>query len=1049
MKFFYLIRNNILFAVALFLLAFIPLYPKIPLVNVQNTWVYIRLDDIVVLLSIFVFVILLILKKVSLKTPLTLPIMLFWFIGGISTLHGVLLLFPTLPNIFPNVAFLSYLRRIEYMSLFFIAYASIREKKYINYIVAILVIVLLLVVGYGFGQRFLGFPAYLTMNEEFAKGIPIRLSSSSRVPSTFAGHYDLAGYLVLIIPILVSSAFGFKNWLAKIFLLGSAFLGFALLFMTVSRVSFLVLLISLVLLLIFQRRRLIIISFLALTLLFLILSPMLLERFTSTLSEANVLVDTKTGYSIGQIKMVPPSYFENKKIIKEPHANDSIKFSSSSALFPLSLVPPKAAVVIEPNRPNGESLPQGTSYVNLYLSPVVQKLGMYFYQKADKTSSKSSDMYVVFGDFVVKKAKAYDLSFTTRFQGEWPRTLLAFERNIFLGNGYGSVSLAVDNDYLRALGETGLLGFLSFISIFLVAGIYIKKILSKVDSSLTRGFIVGFMAGTLGLGLNAVFIDVFEASKIAFVYWLLMGMVLGILYHYKESIDLNLYKEFKKIITSSYAVALYLFVVAFALFFPTLNNFFAGDDFTWFTWASNCDPNCYSIPSIIRVFTQAGGFFYRPGTKLYFDFMYKVFWLNQTVYHFVSIFLHFLVAVLLFLISKKIFKNKLLATASAFLFLILSGYSEVVFWIASTGFLFTSLFALLSLLSFIYWRESRKEIFFTFSIVFMILSPIFHELGIITPLFVILYDAVTGGKALKNFLSEWIRYAIVLLPVFSYLFLRLIAQSHWFNGDYSYNFVKLPYNFLGNIIGYLTLIVFGASSLSFYEKLRIFSRDHLTFAFSGSLITIFLFVMILRIVIRKMETEDKRIVIFGFLFFILSLLPFLGLGNITSRYSYLASFGVIILLVYFLKRIYIFFLDNGKNVALLGIAVIIIIFSSVHLFQTQKIQRDWLNAGEKSKNFLTSLNYIYAHYSETDTTRLYFVNTPIRTGEAWVFPTGLPDATWLMFHNENIKVYQVGSVEQAFSMKDGLPGRVFEFDNKGNLIEKIKMLNGEIISVNR
>ena len=83
------------------------------------------------------------------------------------------------------------------------------------------------------------------MNEEFAKGLPIKLSQLSRVPSTFAGHYDLAAYLVLIIPILTSLIFGFRNWLVKIIILASVILGFGLLLMTVSRVSVFVLLIAL------------------------------------------------------------------------------------------------------------------------------------------------------------------------------------------------------------------------------------------------------------------------------------------------------------------------------------------------------------------------------------------------------------------------------------------------------------------------------------------------------------------------------------------------------------------------------------------------------------------------------------------------------------------------------------------------------------------------------------------------------------------------------------------------------------------------------------
>ena len=51
------------------------------------------------------------------------------------------------------------------------------------------------------------------MNEEFAKGIPIKLSQLSRVPSTFAGHYDLAAYLVLMIPILTIQSFYIAVWI--------------------------------------------------------------------------------------------------------------------------------------------------------------------------------------------------------------------------------------------------------------------------------------------------------------------------------------------------------------------------------------------------------------------------------------------------------------------------------------------------------------------------------------------------------------------------------------------------------------------------------------------------------------------------------------------------------------------------------------------------------------------------------------------------------------------------------------------------------------------
>lgn len=1047
MKIFHWISNNILFILTLFLLAFIPLYPKLPILDVQHTWVYFRLEDFFVAFIVLFWFVLLLFKKVTLKTPLTLPILLFWIIGGIATLHGVLLIFPTISNVFSNVAFLNFLRRIEYMSLFFIAFFGIKNiesKKYITWVAVILTTVLLLVVAYGFGQRFLGFPAFLTMNEEFAKGIPIQLSKLSRVPSTFAGHYDLAAYLVLIIPIIVSLVFGFKNWMMKIFLSATALLGFFLLLMTVSRVSFFVLLLSLVLILVFHKKKFEIVSLFVLTIALLSFSPSLLHRYGNTVSEIDVLVDAKTGRAIGQVKEVPASYFKNKVVVREFSDEDS-KNASSSVILPFSQIPSPAMLVVEPNSPNGENLPQGTSYINLPLSPIVKKVGEYFFQKSQENKkSESADAHVFFGDFVVKKAKAYDLSFTTRFQGEWPRTMEAFERNVFLGSGYGSVSLAVDNDYLRSLGETGLLGFISFISIFLIAGIYIKKIISNVNSPLIRSFVFGFVAGTFGLALNALFIDVFEASKIAFSFWLLMGITIGVLSFYEFG-EINLLAEFKKIVTSTYAIIAYLFILTFTLFSGVLSYYFAADDFTWLRWAADCN-QCRPLQTILNYFTQSNGFFYRPGTKLYFDLMYSGFWLNQTIYHLVSIFLHFTIVLVIFFLSRKILKNLSLAAASAFLFVILSGYSETIFWVASTGHLFNALFALTALLFFILWKEKGRTIYFALSFVSVVLSLLFHELGVVAPFLIILYDLVFERSSVFP-IKRKVYFSVLAFPIIPYLFMRFISESHWLNGDYSYNILKLPFNFIGNVLGYLVLTLLGPSSLGFYEKLRNFSKGHLVLSFLISIIIFSLFVFAVRKIFKKVPKQEKNIVIFGFLFFVISLLPFLGLGNITSRYSYLSSFGIVILLVLFLKKIYYYLLGNGAHIAVSIIILITIVFGSAHLFQSQKIQTDWSGAGDRTKNFLTSLDWVYAHYPRDETKRLFFVDVPIKNGDAWVFPVGLDDAVWLILRNENVKVYKPNSVEQAFDWMGATPGKVFQFTNDGSLVELRKTQSGTIVPI--
>ncbi|MDO8658571.1 MAG: O-antigen ligase family protein [Candidatus Levybacteria bacterium] len=1047
MKIFKWVGNNILFLITLFLLIFIPLYPKLPVLDIMHTWVYIRAEDFIVTLVLFLWIFLILTKKITLKTPLTLPIMLFWIIGLISTIHGILLIFPKLDNVFPNVAFLSYLRRIEYVSLFFISYSGIKDKRSIPYITIVLAITLILVAVYGIGQKFFGFPAYLTMNEEFAKGIPIRLSSLSRVSSTFGGHYDLAAYLVLIIPLIASMIFGFKNWFIKFFLFISACLGFVVLFMTVSRISFFVLFLSLIAMLFFHKKRLAIIaviSSLLMIFLFLNFSTSLTQRFGNTVKKIDVLVDTEKGEAIGNVKEVPVEYFKNK-VIKLRFAQnkseinavlgqkeDPILATNSALIIPYSQLPRSVPLVVEQNSPTGENLPQGTGYINLTLAPITKKLDQFFYQKSNDKGGNESDVIAIRGNFLVKSVTAYDLSFTTRFQGEWPKAIELFKRNIIFGGGYSSIGLAVDNNYFRILGEVGLLGFISYFGILLLVLIYIKKLLPEVDSPVIKSFVYGFAAGGLGLALNAIFIDVFEASKVAFVFWLLIGVTIGTLHLYQKK-DIDLFAEFKRAITSTYAVIIYLFIAVAIVFSSVPNYYFVGDDFTWLRWVADCK-GC----SILDYFTNSNGFFYRPGTKIYFFLMYSGFWLNQTAYHIVSIFLHFVVAMLLFLIAKKILKNFFLSALAAFLFIIMSNYSEAVFWISSTGFLFTAVFVLIGLFFFILFEEKKKNIYFVISVAAVILGLLFHELGIIAPFLIILYGFMIENKFTLRGLTKKLHFLILFFPILPYLLLRYLAHSHWFNGDYSYNLFKLPFNIVGNITGYIMLGLLGPASIPFYQQLRNSSKENVFPVLIISIILVILAATIYRIFVKKMEKEGRRIVIFGSLFFVISLLPFLGLGNITYRYSYLSTIGFILIFVFFIKVFYNYIKSiSSREISIASMIIIIGIFSLVHLIQLQKTQRDWNDAGEKVKNFITSLNGYYEDSWTKEEMHFYFVNVPIRLGEAWELPVGLEDAVWFVSRNDKIKVYQLQSVDEALSLiQNPETDRIFVFEDNGDLIKE-------------
>ena len=153
-KFLTFLDNNILrFAVA-FAILFIPLYPKLPSIGISHVWVYIRLEDFLILLVAAIWFVQLYRKKVTLPRPEGLALVVYWIAGLVSLIYCLIFLASHLANFFPDVAALEYLRRIEYMILFFAAYSSVKKPKDITFYLTTFGITVALITLYGFGQRF-------------------------------------------------------------------------------------------------------------------------------------------------------------------------------------------------------------------------------------------------------------------------------------------------------------------------------------------------------------------------------------------------------------------------------------------------------------------------------------------------------------------------------------------------------------------------------------------------------------------------------------------------------------------------------------------------------------------------------------------------------------------------------------------------------------------------------------------------------------------------------------------------------------------------------
>lgn len=458
-----------LLILTVFLFAFIPLYPKFPLVNVTGTFVAIRLEDVLIAFILGLWGIYIIFSgqlKDFFKDRLNQTLILFFGVGLLSIFSANFLT----QTVTPHLSFLHWARRVEFMMLLPLVATTVKNKKQMMVTLLCLSLVVLLVNIYALGQQYLGWKVISTTNSEFSKGLIITLTPGARVNSTFAGHYDLAIFLAMVLSLSSAVFFALRNVMLRGWILMLSALSFWVLIMTAARLSFAAavggIFTSLVLL---GKRKFLILFFILVT--FILIYPsQLRDRLISTVT-VNIL-------NLGQ-RYAPQT--EDQRVrqgINIPTV--AIQTSSESAETSTFVTSSGQPTDIAPGEPLDTT-----------------QLGVY-------------------------------RSFEIRLNIEWPRAINSFLKNPFLGTGYSSIDIATDNDILRSLGEVGLLGTMAFVLVLIEV---IKRIylLFKKDDYFIKIFSVGVLAMISAFIINGLFIDVFEASKVASLFWMILGLNLAAL----------------------------------------------------------------------------------------------------------------------------------------------------------------------------------------------------------------------------------------------------------------------------------------------------------------------------------------------------------------------------------------------------------------------------------------------------------------------------------------------------------------------------------------
>lgn len=392
----------------IFILVFVILYPKFPLVGVGGTFVSIRLEDILIALTFLIFGIFNIKNLRDFNKPIHKSIIIYWLVGLVSVFSAIFVS----KSADLSLGLLHLFRRIEYMGMFMVGYWAISSKKDFQFLVKTILFISFIVGIYGLGQQFFGWPVISTNNSEFSKGLALKLGPEARVNSTFGGHYDLAAFS--LIPLLWMLA------IPNLPLLLVAIIPYWTMLLSASRVTFVAFFAAAGLFFILTKKKIWILFLILISIVSFFASPQLLGRYRQ------LIVD--------QFKLtyLPSTAFAEADALKPPEVPE-------------------------------------------------------------------------------------DRSLNIRLNVSWPRAVKSLVKNPLLGTGFSSIGLASDNDYLRMLAETGVLGTIAFIMV--IYRILILWFKSKDKIVIASG------CALLALLLNAVFIDIFEASKVAIVFWGIAGAV--------------------------------------------------------------------------------------------------------------------------------------------------------------------------------------------------------------------------------------------------------------------------------------------------------------------------------------------------------------------------------------------------------------------------------------------------------------------------------------------------------------------------------------------
>jgi hypothetical protein len=486
---------------------------------------------------------------------------------------------------------------------------------------------------------------------------------------------------------------------------------------------------------------------------------------------------------------------------------------------------------------------------------------------------------------------------------------------------------------------------------------------------------------------------------------------------------------------SKYAGNIYLhlaliFLAEFAAYSNLFPAYFLSDDFNLLIGTS-------------RWLTPATEFF-RPIPHLLIHLFYKLFGMNVFPYHLLSFSIHYLNAVLILLILKKMAKNSYIALIGSLFFAVNFLISEAVFWISALTTLLVTLFYLLTVYFYLNYLSKLKKKNYVWAIICLVLALLSKENAVTLPvlLFTIHFFYAGNMKWRSRVFASFKSVLPFILPALIYLVLKSSSLTaavsgsalslgyhnirnvrHFLLSLFSFNpFFDLPFLFVD-----VSIINLFLSSPIKIAPVPVDSNFFVTLAVGAVILLLCLYFII----------KGKKDIKLTFLAFFISMGPFIFVSSIhlPFRGHYMYPLRLYYLPAAFFYMFFALILYYGYDhlkkrtksprmmILLLILLTAVIAFSDV--MKVRRRSDDWMAAGIIAQSVLRQLNGRVRGSPEG--TSFVLFNLPDNFKGVYIFRNGLRSALNLANPGSKVKIEISKTAPQHYKIS---PDRL----SKGNVV---------------